>query len=97
VIGLVKGYSGSPKLAMKVRCLKYKGWRCSVCDRSDFLPGVLTFHHVNPDQKEMGINAMITKRRTFTRIRMELDKTVVMCLNCHGSLHWKENHLGYGG
>lgn len=49
--------------------------------------GSLSFHHVDPEVKEYGISRMFSHVRGWEKIERELDKCVLLCLNCHGEVH----------
>ena len=49
------------------------------CGESD--PVVLEFHHVGG--KDMAISEMITRVSSVDRLKEELEKTMVLCANCH--------------
>lgn len=65
-----------------------KTLKCSNCGNSDYR--VLDFHHVNPNEKEMGISEMLSNRYTFEKIKKEIDKCIVLCSNCHRIHHYEE-------
>lgn len=41
----------------------------------------LTFHHLDPSQKEFEISG---KSISWERLKAELDKCALVCRNCHG-------------
>jgi hypothetical protein len=49
----------------------------------------MAFHHIDPSQKDFAIASGDYK--SFARIKTELDKTRLLCHNCHGELHEAEN------
>ena len=68
---------------VKLRAVEYKGGECEECgyDRS---PIAMIFHH--PGGKSFGIsNGGAT--RSWVRIKKELDKCRLLCLNCHAEEH----------
>lgn len=70
--------------AKKVMGIRLLGGKCScgICN-----PLVLDFHHVD-NNKEKLINNIRDSR--WTSIREELSKCIVICSNCHMSLHFDE-------
>lgn len=58
--------------------------RCIECGED--APECLDFHHLDSSTKDGNI-ADIAKRRSFTRLKEELDKCVVLCSNCHRKVH----------
>ncbi len=76
--------------AFKLKCLEYKGGKCEICGYCKSVYA-LEFHHLNPDEKDFTIaNARLT---TFSdKIKLELDKCILLCSNCHRETH--ENMRG---
>ncbi len=48
----------------------------------------LTFHHVNPDEKLINIGGK--SQLGVTDFFLEMDKCVVLCMDCHKSHHKRE-------
>ena len=67
----------------KIRAIKYKGGKCQNCGYKNSVYS-LSFHHVNPDEKDFTIAAKI---KSWDKIQLELDKCVLVCNNCHGEIH----------
>jgi predicted HNH restriction endonuclease len=44
----------------------------------------LDFHHLIPEHKDVNI---AHSKRTFDKLRPELDKCILLCSNCHRELH----------
>lgn len=61
----------------------YKGGCCIVCGylRST---RALQFHHLDPTKKDFAISRCI---RSWIRVKVELDKCVLLCSNCHTEVH----------
>lgn len=62
--------------------------RCGMCADCGYSsnPSVLEFHHTNPNEKEFAIGAGgIT--RSFEKVKIELDKCLLLCANCHREEH----------
>lgn len=68
----------------KQRALEYKGGKCQKCGYSK-CQRALTFHHLDPTAKEFGIAD--PKNRSFEAIKDELDKCMLLCMNCHMEEH----------
>ena len=49
----------------------------------------LSYHHTEGN-KEENISDMVNRGYSITRIQSEIDKCIVLCLNCHAKLHKKE-------
>jgi len=45
----------------------------------------LEFHHINKDEKDFAIGSGNTK--SWSDIKKELDKCVLLCANCHREVH----------
>jgi hypothetical protein len=60
------------------------GGRCTVCGY-DRHPGVLQFHHRDPEQKRFSLSEA-GLARSLERAREEARKCVLLCANCHTEL-----------
>jgi len=69
---------------MKTKAIEYKGGRCMVCGYNK-CEGVLSFHHLNPKEKDFKISSGNTV--SWERLKPELDKCVMLCMNCHTEVH----------
>jgi hypothetical protein len=75
---------------LKEKALTYKGGRCSKCSYNK-CKRALSFHHVDPSQKDFNIGTL----RSWGKIKTELDKCILLCMNCHHEVHDKEDrHKG---
>lgn len=88
-------YRESNILAVKNRRLKlrrlavdYKGGKCVICGYSRDIKA-LDFHHINESNKEFGLSDR-GMTRSWEKIKVEVDKCVLLCANCH-----REVHSGY--
>ena len=70
---------------IKKKAVDYKGGVCSICGYDKCL-AALTFHHLNPNEKDFGISDKAHKI-SWDRIRRELDKCALLCANCHHEVH----------
>lgn len=63
----------------------YKGGACLNCGYCKYL-GSLEFHHVDPSMKDFSLS---TKGhcRSWESVKLELDKTILLCSNCHKEIH----------
>lgn len=50
----------------------------------------LSFHHINPEEKEFNIGFMINRGYSKTRILKEIAKCDVVCENCHRIIHYND-------
>lgn len=65
---------------LKLLAIEYKGGRCQVCGYCNY-PGALDLHHATGD-KHFGIGDK-GYTRAWEKIRVELDKCILLCANCH--------------
>ena len=52
----------------------------------------LSFHHVNPSQKEFTIGQM--RKSSLDKIEQEMNKCICLCLNCHHEFHYLNDTIG---
>jgi hypothetical protein len=69
---------------LKEEAINYKGGKCISCNYNDY-QGALEFHHLDPNEKEFSIST--TKHLTLEKIKVELDKCILLCANCHREIH----------
>lgn len=62
----------------------YKGGSCCVCgyNKSN---AALQFHHLDPNEKEFQLTKSVTL--SFDKAKIELDKCILVCANCHAEIH----------
>ena len=68
----------------KQKCVDYKGSKCFKCNYNACL-AALEFHHRNPTEKDFTISHV---RRDFKTVKVELDKCLLLCANCHREIHY---------
>ena len=68
---------------LKLKAVNYKGGSCEKCGYNKCLDA-LTFHHINPAEKDFQISEMCRKWET---VKNELDKCILVCSNCHLEIH----------
>jgi hypothetical protein len=69
----------------KDECIKYKGGKCIICGYNR-CRNALEFHHLDQKNKDFEIGYSI-RRKKIEEIKLELDKCVLLCSNCHRELH----------
>ena len=74
------------KQVIKMKCHEYLGGKCKQCGESDFFK--LCFHHLDPNEKEYKLSKHFGDG--FQKLKLELDKCVLLCNNCHRELHYEE-------
>ena len=72
----------------KIQAIEYLGGSCFDC-KGKFIPACYDFHHLDPSIKDKEIAKLMS--RSFENIKIELDKCVLLCANCHRIRHAKEN------
>lgn len=71
--------------AFKEKAVEYKGGCCVKCGYNKY-QGALEFHHLDPKEKDFSISRV--KSYSFSNaIKIELDKCVLVCSNCHKEIH----------
>ena len=69
----------------KRKAIEYKGGCCSMCGYDKY-DEALEFHHLDPSEKETGSEI---RNLSWARLRLELDKCILVCANCHREIHAK--------
>jgi len=72
---------------LKIMAIEYMGGKCCKCGY-DKCVAALEFHHMDESQKEFGI-AYKGYTRSWEKVRVELDKCMLVCSNCHREIHYK--------
>ena len=72
--------------ASKVKIVKAMGGKCVICGYCK-CNAALVLHHLNPDEKEIGLGAIRANPKNWVYIVKELRKCVLLCANCHGEVH----------
>ena len=72
------------KKANKLKAVEYKGGKCQRCGYSKCM-SALEFHHIDGDTKEDILSVLA--RRTFDKMMPELDKCILVCVNCRREIH----------
>lgn len=72
----------------KAQYVAYKGGKCQLCGYSKCI-SALEFHHKDPKEKEFNITV---KQTTWEKAKKELDKCIMICVNCHRELHYKQSN-----
>lgn len=70
---------------LKILCVEYLGGSCEHCGYNKCF-AALEFHHIDPDQKDFGIGQK-GYTRSFEKVKIELDKCILLCANCHREEH----------
>lgn len=62
-----------------------EGMECTYCSEPEIV--CLSFHHLNPEEKEGGVREMVNDHRSKEKILAEMNKCIVVCENCHRKIH----------
>lgn len=69
------------------KILKING--CAICGYNKCITA-LVFHHVNPKDKKFSINMRNLTDKHVDNIIKEVNKCILLCMNCHAETHFKE-------
>lgn len=76
------------QLKMKQELMEHIGQtKCKDCGYSDIR--ALSFHHINPKEKEFNISKGFTHSYGFDLLKKEAEKCDILCMNCHCIKHRK--------
>jgi hypothetical protein len=64
------------------------GGKCCICGYDKCIEA-LDFHHLNKDEKKESPSQAIL-RKSFEKAKIELDKCILVCSNCHREIHAAE-------
>lgn len=62
------------------------GGKCTQCGYCKNL-SALSFHHLDPSQKSFSLDSRNLSNRSIKTAKVEFDKCVLLCMNCHTALH----------
>ena len=72
---------------LKQKAIAYKGTKCAHCGYNKSV-WALVFHHLDPTKKDFSIGGD-GSTKAWSRIQVELDKCILLCMNCHAEEHEK--------
>lgn len=87
-------YNKTRRNSLKLMSIEYKGGKCSICGY-DKCVDALDFHHLDPSTKDE--RNMVRGTRSFSAIKEELDKCILLCSNCHRETHYNLRNGGSSG
>lgn len=70
---------------IRMMAVAYKGGHCQQCGY-DRCIDALEFHHADSSRKDFSVSEK-GYTRSWSVVRDELDKCVLLCANCHRELH----------
>lgn len=77
------------RLRNKIASVKYKGAECFgcklKCENFDDI-SIFDFHHLDADEKDFALSSKFD-RLSWKKLKIELDKCVLLCSNCHRKKH----------
>ena len=80
--------------ALKKELIRRKGGKCEKCGY-DKCQAALTFHHLNPDEKEFTIADFTNSTNVkLDEAFAEIEKCALLCSNCHQEFHYLEAEKG---
>jgi len=62
----------------------YKGGNCELCGYNK-CPQAMDFHHKDPKEKDFSLSGHHCRK--WESIKIELDKCMLVCANCHREIH----------
>lgn len=71
---------------LKEKAVIYKGGKCESCGYDKCI-AALDFHHIDESEKDFGIAAK-GYTRSWEKTKIELDKCLMLCANCHREHHY---------
>ena len=85
-------YSKTRGRDIKWQLIKLAGGKCSKCGYNKNL-AALRFHHINPLEKSFELDQRACANRSFKELKKELNKCILLCMNCHIEIHNKDLEL----
>jgi hypothetical protein len=76
------------KRRKKEQAINIFGGKCQVCGYNKCM-GALDFHHLDPSKKDENLGLAIIQWK-WERVKLELDKCILLCANCHREVHYKQ-------
>lgn len=71
---------------IKNMAVKYKGGKCHFCGYNKCIEA-LDFHHIEENGEKNFSIGHKGYTRSWTRVKEELDKCILVCANCHREIH----------
>lgn len=79
-------------LKRKLELVEYKGGKCEKCGYNKNV-AALQFHHINPEEKEIKLDARRLSSTNMDTLYKEVDKCMLLCANCHAEIHHEDMEL----
>jgi len=74
------------KEILRQQVREYVDMKCSVCGYNK-CENALDFHHTDPLKKEKTVSRLISLISNWDKVKIEIDKCIILCANCHRELH----------
>jgi hypothetical protein len=71
----------------KEKAVQLKGGKCAICGYNECIASMV-FHHYS--EKDINMFTLL-KCSDWEKIKKELDKTLLLCSNCHLEIHFNRN------
>ena len=71
---------------------EFKRKGCAMCPEARHV--CLDAHHLDPTVKEHNIGDMVSTRYSAKKVKIELDKCICVCKNCHAVIHSRVEQSG---
>jgi hypothetical protein len=65
--------------------VELKGGKCQICGYNKYI-GALSFHHLDEKNKSFDLSTR-GLTRSWSKIRKEISKCILVCENCHREIH----------
>ena len=75
---------------LKLKLINYYGGKCILCNYNKCYQA-LEFHHIDESQKSFDISDK--SHYSFSQLKNEIDKCVLLCSNCHREVEYKITSL----
>lgn len=82
----------SRHIELKQKCVDHMGGTCFDCKNS-FEYFLYDLHHIDPTKKDFAFGKM--KIRDWDKLKIELDKCVLLCAHCHRKRHYDANNPNF--
>lgn len=74
------------RLKTKDKMVQSMGGKCQCCGYNK-TNKALAFHHINPNEKDLGFGDIRANPKSWAKIVEELKKCILVCHNCHSEIH----------
>ena len=83
--GYLSHFVSERRRKLKRMGVELKGGKCQICGYCKCI-GALDFHHIGEGSKSFDLSSR-GLTRSWSRIKEEIDKCVLVCANCHREIH----------